>query len=579
MKPTSFTIIFDRDGKLESHDSTSTVFSDNYCSLSVRLLNDYYIKYQSSKNGFLLFIGEYVSTITKPGGDAPFGQGSYVYYDSRRRSLTIESDVLGTSIIYYQELGSLLKVSNRLENLLLKESSINWCAIQQYLNSGYTISSDTFFSNIHQTLPNQSLTINYNRNLTAEARNDEWKCELKHLSLQDLSEKASHRLSAILQSKMRSTLMMSAGWDSRTLLSSGPSNYNAAYTHGDLSSREIFIAHGLTRAQRLNHHFIDSKSFALDSGLLDEMLEELGFCVFPIWYTSSTLISLMKNGPISSGVLGELFGGHYGLLSIGNRAQKFLSAISIVDESLLSQRKITEKIKQFSAPHAEHWFLNPSYNALFQEIAPATKSKMLSKLLELRSEEGGWQEGLESFNMQHRARQYIVKQAQAASSTTGYILPFGDDELTKIVKAIPFKHRIHNRLNKLILSSKSPDLLRAPMAATLIGARYPIILQELSRVVRILLEESAKGLGLSPPRLGWFNYEHIYQSDTFQELVTSLKHEMWDRKRMLETISKNISRGIDAGSTLDMLCKIKTVDYYLTLYNQQSCDRNHEKVS
>lgn len=34
---------------------------------------------------------------------------------------------------------------------------------------------------------------------------------------------------------------------------------------------------------------------------------------------------------------------------------------------------------------------------------------------------------------------------------------------------------------------------------------------------------------------------------------------------MKEVIARNPARGIDAGSTLDMLCKIKTVDYYLNL--------------
>lgn len=579
MKPTSFTVIFDEAGNLDTEKSESTVFVDNFCSFAVRRSNNSFIKYESSSAGFHLFIGEYTPAHPELTCTRKYGQGTNIIYNATQRSLTIKSDYLGTSIVYYQRLGTLFEVSNRLENLSLINSKINWSAIQQYLNSGYTISDDTFFTSIHQTIPNQIVTITSVDGLKTETTIECSKAMLNNLPRKELEEKVLHRLTSILNSETRSTLMMSAGWDSRTLLSNGSANYHAAYTHGDLSSREISIARRLTGTLRLNHHFIDSTSLQLDLTLLETMLENLGFCVFPIWYLSSLKIDLMKSGPISSGVLGELIGGHYGLLSIGKRIQKLLSAALMIHDGFLNESKVLGMIDRFSTPAKEHWFLTPEYNALFQENASNTKTRMLEKLLKLRKTEGNWQEAVENFNMEHRARQYILKQAQASSSTIGYVLPFGDDQLTKLVKSIAFKYRVHNKLNQRILSSKSPQLLNAPMAATLINARYPIIIQELSRGIRILIEETTKRLGLSPPRLGWFNYEHIYQSDVFQNLITSLRHKMWDQDRMLRTIETNESLGIDAGSTLDMLCKIKTIDYYLILQENLIREANYEKNS
>ena len=61
---------------------------------------------------------------------------------------------------------------------------------------------------------------------------------------------------------------------------------------------------------------------------------------------------------------------------------------------------------------------------------------------------------------------------------------------------------------------------------------------------------------LTQPRLGWFNYQHLYQSNVFNEIIDSLTSPLWDKSRMRNIIKENPKNGIDAGSTLDMMCKI-----------------------
>jgi len=177
---------------------------------------------------------------------------------------------------------------------------------------------------------------------------------------------------------------------------------------------------------------------------------------------------------------------------------------------------------------------------------------------------GDWQSAIENFNMEHRARQYILKQAQTANSTIGYIIPFSDDSLVDIVQQLPFQYRVHNKLNRLILKKRNPALLAPPMAATLISAHYPIIIQEVSRGVRVVIEEARNKLGLKPLRLGWFDYEHLYEKSLFHDIIDSLQLDLWNKQYMHEVIHPHPRKRFDAGSLLDMLCKIKTVDYYLS---------------
>src|SRR5690554_5852835 len=107
------------------------------------------------------------------------------------------------------------------------------------------------------------------------------------------------------------------------------------------------------------------------------------------------------------------------------------------------------------------------------------------------------------------------------------------------------------------------------MAATLIPARHPIILQELSRIVRISGEQLRSMVGKTPRRLGWFNYEHLYSGNTLHEIADSLIDPICDKRLMHQTLINNPQNHIDAGSTLDMLCKLKTVDHYLQYLNSK----------
>lgn len=564
MKPTSFLI---RAGATLSQPSnTSPVYTDRFCSLYVRVDNTKYIQHVCDEEGFTVFIGETTSTPLSNNNMGAPGQGTLIQYKKASGNIVITTDRLGTGLIYYsKDNNDSLEISNRLDNLRLAGKAPNWPSIQQYLNTGYTIGSSTFFHGVEQTLPNEKLTA---------CRKDEFHIKrttfkpdqtgsMDTITVEQLIDSLSERLSTVLRERAPSVLMMSAGWDSRTLLMSGAENYRTAYTHGDLSSREISISRSLTGILRMDHVFSDVKNLDVSGNLLNLMLEELGFCVFPVWYIAGQRAQETHNAPLSSGVLGEFLGGHYGLLSIGSRFQKVLASASLLPGNLVREEQFSKALELFTTPAPDHWFLSTEGQTILADAASSTKSIMRKKLDSAHEEYGDWQRAIEAFNMEHRARQYILKQAQAAASTSGYIAPFADDKLAEIVRLIPFNSRAHNKLNQRLLKAKSSPLLDYSMAATLVPARYPIIFQELSRGARIVFEQGRKLVGMKQPRLGWFNYEHIYQSNILQEITDSLTSTLWDKPRMHKTLECNPENGIDAGSTLDMLCKIKTVDYYL----------------
>ncbi len=562
MMPNSFLIML---GEF-SPRSNDPIYSCEEASLYVHESNARFIKVSIS-DGFQVFFGEAhqqeadVSLAPNPPA------GTSITFSEKKHTLTVTCDRLGTAIVYWKVDGNCLLLSNRKENLISQTDRPDWPSIQQYLYTGFTIKSSTFIKGISQTEPDTLLTVSLKPEpkVSVAARSDHPVDMVTEST--DLIDQIANQLSKKLSASTPSVLMMSAGWDSRTLLLEGPANLLGAYSHGDLSSREISLARKLTGAQRLDHLFIDVQSCRITPSLIDQMLKELGSGVFPIWFIAARNIGAWKDAPMMSGVLGELLGGHYGLMSWGSRTQKLFSSLLLLNDSLVNDRQVHASIDRYCSPPQSHWFISDYGQEILDESRRKTKERAENAIESHYQETGSWQRSLEDFNMAHRARQYILKQAQAAASTIGYTIPFADDHLTDLVRSLEFKGRVHNKANQRILKARNSPLLNEPMAATLIAAKYPILFQEFSRFFRIARENIAMALGEEKPRLGWFNYEHLYEDDLLHNLTDTLTSDLWDKEKMHRTLKSNPENRIDAGSTLDMISKIKTVDHVLMSLN------------
>ena len=559
MMPNSFLIAIGAPLHLSGQ---SPAYHTDDIQLYTRAINPSFIQTRVN-SGFNLFMGECVQPAGSPAGSQPDQAGTRIGWSETKRVLTVECDRLGTATVYLKQNRHRVLLSNRKENLANAGDEMDWAAIQQYLHTGFTINSTTFFKSIRQTEPGTSLTIQPGCEPAISASQTSPATTSPDHRAEQLLDQIADQLMHKLSSAPPSVLMMSAGWDSRTLLLGGTQNLVGAYTHGDLSSREIELARKLTGRQRLHHLFVDLQRSPIDVVLIEQMLDELGFAVFPIWYLAARNVQQWKNTPIMSGVLGELLGGHYGLMSWGSRVHKLSASLLLLSDQLITESHIRSGIDSYCTPPASHWFVSDTGQAMLDENRARTGQRVREAIEQHHRNTGNWQRALEDFNMAHRARQYILKQAQAAAGSTGYSIPFADPVLADLTRCLPFPTRVHNRANQHLLKTRKPELLNESMAATLIPARYPILLQELSRAIRISRETLSRARGREKPRLGWFNYDHLYDGNLLHNLIDTLRADIWDRNRMHEAVNSNPANRIDAGSTLDMLCKIKTVDHYL----------------
>jgi len=560
MMPNSFLIAVGAPLNLPGQSPT---YQNQGVELYTRHLNPRFIQ-ANVTNGFRLFIGECHNSQGQTEDSQLQPAGTHIHFSEASLSLEIKCDHLGTAIVYWRQDRHRVLVSNRKENLATPDDAIDWPSIQQYLHTGFTVNSATFYKSIYQTEPGTRLAIESQPNPSVSTGRISTSLAVTNQQTDQLLEQVINRLSQKLASSPASVIMMSAGWDSRTLLLNGAQNLAGAYTHGDLSSREIELARKLTGLQRLDHLFVDVRHSPITVELIEHMLEELGSAVFPIWFLASQNIQQWKNAPMMSGVLGELLGGHYGLMSWGSRAHKLSASLLLLNKRLISEDQVRKGIERYCTPPASHWFVSAAGQAMLDTHRNETRQRVTNAIEEDYRSCGDWQQALENFNMGHRARQYILKQAHAASGSIGYTLPFADPTLVELTRCLPFSERIHNRANRYMLKARKPDLLNESLAATLVPARYPILLQELSRGLRIAREALSQMRGKQKPRLGWFNYDHLYEERLLHELTDTLKADIWDKNKMHEAVDANPAKGIDAGSTLDMICKIKTVDHYLT---------------
>ena len=560
LKPNSFLVIIGTDDTRPTKERNP----GSQASLQVMDVNPFYVRHHVHQSGnFELFFGE-----RKDSESIDFEtpvNGTSITYSVESNRLIVRSDLAGAEPVYYRNVNTTILLSNRLDNLIEQGDLPDWEGIHCYLTFGYTLGASTFFENIQQTLPNQKLKIDTQLLEISKEVSDVTSRVANSETLASNGRTFAKLLSDTMLTYRPMALMMSAGWDSRTLLAPRKSPITVAYTHGDISSRECTIAKKVSGTLRTDHYFKDVKGMVIDTDLLDEMLELHGHCLWPIWHLSSRLISEKFSLPIASGVIGARLGGHNGFSSVGTRLQKTFNSLHLINPRIASKEKIINDLKKHLTTPKNFWFTSDKGNKIFGEIATSTTQRIHETLDNYLKETDDFSFAIEKFNYDHVSRQYMMKQPGMAKSFQGYYSPLSHPELLKLVYNIPFKQRAQNRLTKAVIAELNADLLEFPMAATLAKAKRPIFIQELSRILRIIFENIFFKLKKNRPNLGWFNYEHLYSGDFFETTIHSLRSDIWSKERMLKTIASNKKRGIEAGPTTDMICKVKTIDYYLSI--------------
>lgn len=106
------------------------------------------------------------------------------------------------------------------------------------------------------------------------------------------------------------------------------------------------------------------------------------------------------------------------------------------------------------------------------------------------------------------------------------------------------------------------DLLNKPLTATLAQEKRPVIVQQISRVVRIAFEGIYKQLKPNTPfKLGWNNFQFLNELDFFKKFVNSLKSDIWDKARMHKFVEDYKQVNGNGSDLLDMLSIIMIINH------------------
>lgn len=576
MRPNSFLVCVRQPSQPHSPSPYGVpLFDRDGVQLFARTDNPKYIATHVEADGFGAYVGDQLSTRpsypeekTSHGWDPSVDNGGFVRFHSPSSRLTIDSDFLGTEIIYVGASGDGVFVSNRVENIkpliLVKP---DYLGVNQFLLGAHTVGGRTCLEGVRQSRHLKRVLVDTRTLEHSEEASGEWRANRdSHLD----SEAMAASWAAILEQSPESVLMLSAGWDSRMLLASNRSRLVAAYSHGDLTSRELRLVFELAseRVPKIIFNTLEESSYGYTT--VARMLDELGHAFFPHWFFAAQECGQFTDAPLTSGIYAEHLSGQYGITSLGSTRKKAINLL----RGMFSAAKLSSlsdaEVREFSIQILENslgspWYMDSSWREEFGEVDELNRVD-IERTLEDYQREGtnGLQEVFERYRLEQTQRQYYALQTRCGIAFNGFSHPYADSSLSKASIEIPYEHRIQYKLSREILRHLSPDLLRKPMAATLVSARAPVFWQEASRGLRIYLEQlNSLVLRTRAPRLGWNDFQFLHGSGVFHEYIDSLLAGFWDKERMRAFLAEFGEKGGKGYSLLDMFSKILTVDHWL----------------
>jgi asparagine synthetase B (glutamine-hydrolysing) len=353
-------------------------------------------------------------------------------------------------------------------------------------------------------------------------------------------------------------LMLSAGWDSRLLLSAlreaDAISWVRAYSHGDQESREMRIIAGLAdrTGVRLRREAQREDLYDLDS--LRDWNERTETILFPHWHLAGRNLRDDGVGSVFSGVYGEIMGGHYGPAMLVSGREKVASVLSSLSGrapaaqvGAAAGRRAIERFVERKLAGLPRSF-SEGFRGAIAAQAPTLRQDLAVDLdrLERRGVTAGDQL-VEAFVAEHRGTQYINAQMLSMRAYVDVAMPFTDRALLALTSRLPLPDKIQNAMHRRLLRLHGRDLLRDGTAATALPADAPIVFQEFARAWRWTWETAAwktywrtRGR-IGPPRVGWCNYEFLRRSPALVRVVDDLRDDLWDRDALRRRLDDSAS--------------------------------------
>lgn len=450
----------------------------------------------------------------------------------------------------------------------------DFIAITEFLNRGYILTERSFFRGIRRLLPGQSIAYSADRDhLKLFETSTAWVSQAcdhlpGHAPYPEMAWRAlSEAVKSCIDRDRSHALMMSAGWDSRTLLAAlsdhvGRNNL-LGYSHGDTNSRELRVTRSILQSVgiRSRQEPIDDTVFDLD--LLSRGFERVENVTWPNWHRDGKLLGDLGRSCVSAGVYGEVLGGHYGPAILLQGTRKATSvAMDLVARSTNTRfRGPDEALDFLRFRHTHSWkprvLTDEVWDAL-DEPLEAIDSDLEASIKRL--EKRGVLEGdrlIEAFIAEHRGSQYICSQLLSCRAHLDITLPFADRNFLNLVSRIPQHFKVHNQLNREMLRRYAPHLLRFPTGAVPLQAGAPILLQESSRFCRYMLDRCKLNLNsFLKLNLSSSSYLNPLTETWLRSLAASLCSDVWDRK----VIFRDVQRLAGLRRLPSYLLRVSTVD-------------------
>jgi hypothetical protein len=516
-------------------------------------------------------------------------KGNVVVVEHDKGLWYLATDWTGTFPLYYSQTADGLLFCNRQKPLArVLGASPDWIGIREFFDRNYTLAGRSFFEGIYRLLPGQILTYNH-RSHHAHLR------ETSRAWAEGADNELSHRSSAAeatwtsliaaltrcLDRSETHALMMSGGWDSRTMLAAIKTYVDprrlTAYTHGDVLSAELALTGRMCRRASVALHQEPLTNTTLKPISLQREFHRVETVLFPEWHRAGEVLAEMGVRSISTGLYGEVVGGHYGatVLASGFRKIPILGAQLLKLPHHLSRPTISAAKALLRTQQSNHpWFVKCDVwgrRDLRNGISDDLEATL--RRLDDRSITCG-NRFLEAFITEHRGLHFTT-QLLSCRAYVDVAIPFGDREFLNLATRIPLSVKIHNSLNHEMLAKRDPDLLRFSTGATLVPAGWPIMVQEASRVVRYTKDHAQWALNAftrslsGPPHSGWWNWEFLRNGSALDILLDDFRGDFWNKDAMRQRIAELKIQGLHrnyyypAGALLQGLLKGYNVDLML----------------
>jgi len=494
-------------------------------------------------------------------------KGNIAIIDQEKQRLFLAVEWTGSFPLYYTRVNGGVLFSSHLKPLsTATRAEPDPIGIIQFMKFGFILAGRTFFKDIHRLMPGQSLAYQQISNdLKLYENSRAWRDNEKEIDSRELVEfnwmTLRNTLRRCLEYSQQHALFSSSGWDSRLLLALFRKLNESAnllcYTHGDLKSREIYIAKQIFEDMDIKYHLepLDGNMFELHD--LQRGFERVENIVFPHYHRAGIKLAEAGVDCVFAGVLGEVIGGRHGMhwpmLPISE-----WDKICFVSSHLMNLRgnqtaqngKGLDRFYDFLHLDkiSKPWYVREEYWNMIPHIEDemyADMEEFVSRLKKRNVE--NVDKLIEAYTAEYFGSQYLTPQILSCRSDVNVAIPFADQELFEHTSRIPIKSKIVHSLQQAILLRHDSELLRYPNSAAFFNSKIPIPVLEISRVFRKLYESLSWKIcrvtngRYKPTPSGWSTFECLGNNKALLNIADNLNCDLIDKEKIQNRVAKGLS--------------------------------------